>query len=250
MFCKQNHLKYAPTRSALEQLILNDYVGYSDNVRMRSKVLVKADKNVWNQLDDMPASAQQIFQGLMRMYEGILRLPTEINEEELAKFVSLKKRAVTATLRSLDKDGFIEYRPSIEKSVLWFKSARLRSENVIIPEKKYWELRDHKLLKAKSVLAYLKTDVCRQSFLAEYFGEIIKPCGHCDSCLNKKGGKKFREELLNLLANQKKNFTLDELIANFERDLHEQILNEILLLESEEIIHVDEQKIVTLERTE
>ncbi len=42
--------------------------------------------------------------------------------------------------------------------------------------------REHQRLSA--MIGYCETPICRRRTLLAYFGEHIKPCGHCDTCLN------------------------------------------------------------------
>ncbi len=114
-----------------------------------------------------------------QLKEGIQFLP-----HELAEIAGLSIEALRKCLSQMDARRELAYIPP-------FRGRGLRVLKRVEPEK----LRDidfqalqvqkaHELAKLDQVMAYATTEVCRRSFLLNYFGESLKgdQCGACDLC--------------------------------------------------------------------
>ncbi|MEO6189078.1 MAG: RecQ family zinc-binding domain-containing protein, partial [Saprospiraceae bacterium] len=106
----------------------------------------------------------------------------------------------------------LQYIPQRVKPQIQILNERANSKEIILDEK--WIASRKKVLKEQieSVLNYLKTGICRQSYILKYFGELeTKVCEICDNCLkNKKSSidpvmrNAWRLEILELLSKEPK----------------------------------------------
>jgi len=111
----------------------------------------------------------------------------DINFEEAAEIINVKKDSIIRLVRKLSDEGLVEYRPPFRGTEInILKRAEL--ENVDID----FTAHKNKLKKAYEKLDQIEEYVynfgCRQKYILNYFGEKdVENCGKCDSCLTKNG---------------------------------------------------------------
>jgi ATP-dependent DNA helicase RecQ len=118
----------------------------------------------------------------------------EVNLEEVAGILEIKKDTLVRLIKKLSEQGLAEYTPP-------FKGTEINILKRVEPEKVNIDLA---ALKEKLKSAYKKLDEiesyvyhfgCRPSFILNYFGESgSAPCGKCDNCLN--GGYEYRSQYI------------------------------------------------------
>ncbi|MFA5163714.1 MAG: ATP-dependent DNA helicase RecQ [Patescibacteria group bacterium] len=107
----------------------------------------------------------------------------EINLEELAAILKVKKESLVRTLKKLQERQLLEYRPP-------FKGTEIKILKRVDP----FDLDlNHRALREKAARAYEKLDEmesyvynlgCRQTYILNYFGDhSSSDCGQCDRCL-------------------------------------------------------------------
>jgi ATP-dependent DNA helicase RecQ len=107
----------------------------------------------------------------------------QVNLEDLANIVNVKKEAIVRLVKKLLEHDLVEYEPP-------FKGTEIKILKKVLPE----DINiDFRALKEKLRRAYEKLDEmegyayhlgCRQEYILKYFGdEDTKKCGKCDSCM-------------------------------------------------------------------
>lgn len=107
----------------------------------------------------------------------------EVNLEELATILKVKKDSLVRTLKKLQDKDLLEYRPP-------FKGTEIKILKRVDPLD--LDL-NHRALREKAARAYEKLDEmesyvyelgCRQTYILNYFGDhSASDCGKCDRCL-------------------------------------------------------------------
>lgn len=103
--------------------------------------------------------------------------------DEAAVSLHIKKEVLNRAVKKMAEQGLVEYRPP-------FKGTEIRILRVMEPEELSLDFRalEAKAERARAKLeemeAYVYSQICRQKYILEYFGERdASPCGHCDNCL-------------------------------------------------------------------
>lgn len=111
----------------------------------------------------------------------------EINFEELAGLLGVKKDSLTRLVKNLEEKDLAEYSPPFRGTEIKILKRREPGEAAI----------DFSLFNEKAAKAYDKLDKmegyayhfgCRQNYILRYFGDHdAKECGKCDNCKNGSG---------------------------------------------------------------
>ena len=246
LFCRTYQLEVVSAMAAIEMLRTNQYIDVSDGYQKKSQVQVIAEREIWDDLDDLPGQLKAVFQSLLRLYEGILQAPTPINEPKIAKYLDLHQTKLIDAMKRLHQLGFIQYRPANDHAVFRFLTERLGSKDVIIDLQQYQSLKQKKSLQLKAMIEYVQTNRCRNSFIGEYFGESVAKCHNCDQCLQGEGIKdNLKDEILEIL--KRKSMLLDELVGRFSFSQRSNVLKAIMDLEHENMISMDDHRTISLE---
>jgi ATP-dependent DNA helicase RecQ len=107
--------------------------------------------------------------------------------------------------------------------VLYLHHDRLRPKNVHLDPERYAFLKDAGTARMQKMIDFVSQDeVCRSSYLLEYFGQTDSAdCGTCDVCRNKPFTKasvesSFRDSLQKYINDDMSgSYTLDDLKSNF-----------------------------------
>ena len=132
--------------------------------------------------DDHPL--QKVLSALVKAYPDILEQPKRIDVKPLMKYLDINEEKLNKHLEKLHQYGWIEYKKY--KGQTQIKFLRNRDDSAInMYAKEIRKFLENKREKALKVLEYVRNEqICRQRFLAEYFGENEVPdCGKCDVCL-------------------------------------------------------------------
>ncbi len=82
-----------------------------------------------------------------------------------------------------DRDHILKYESIGELPLI--KLMEERQSNLSLSTAELEKHRDNLLQKLEYMIGYISTENCREVYIRHYFGEEdIKPCGHCDNCLN------------------------------------------------------------------
>ncbi|MDQ3141580.1 MAG: RecQ family ATP-dependent DNA helicase [Bacteroidota bacterium] len=183
------------------------WITLSEAVYVPSKVFIKIDRAMILSYEDQMPNIFSVYQTLLRSYEGIHSSLVLIFEHQIAKNCKIELEELLKILQFMDRENLIEYKPSKDKSQIYFPVERLRSTELVIDEKWLTERKSVYKQKIEGMLAYLDERQCRQVNILKYFGEEkAEICGKCDLCLQRKNAapdflvmKKWRQEILILL---------------------------------------------------
>ena len=242
-FCKQYRLKVIPTKTAIEWIAKLGYIGYTEKFLSKTRVWVIADREVWQELDNLPFGARKVFQAILRLYEGVLFTMTPIDEKAIADQAQLRESEVPVALVQLAKYELIQFEPKGEIGQIWFSSERLHSDNLDLEESRYQAVKENKLYQWKLILQYFHTQECRQQFMARYFDEVLEKCGICDNCINGQSDAKVIRD--KILERTNAPVPLDQVVNSFHLSERKKVLKELIRLEKEHIVMVSDDKMVS-----
>jgi ATP-dependent DNA helicase RecQ len=93
-----------------------------------------------------------------------------------------KNRLIKGLQVLQDHDHILRFESRGDLPLIRLVKARVRTLSVSRGELE--KQRDNLLEKLDSMIGYIETEVCREEYIRQYFGEShTNPCGHCDNCL-------------------------------------------------------------------
>lgn len=124
---------------------------------------------------------------LLRSYSGLFDDFAKINEDELARKLSLKTEEVIKILQKLDSIDVVKYIPQKNKPQIIFSTERMAIENIRLSPENYASRKSVAEAKLKAIINYvISRNKCRSQLLLEYFNDFnVKRCGTCDICLER-----------------------------------------------------------------
>lgn len=244
-FCRRYKLPVKETRHALQILEHAEWLALSDAGRDANKVhFLLQPQEIYDYRVAHP-DHDAVVSALLRLHEGILFHPTEIDEYQLASVLQISTEAVVAKLKAIAQRGVIEFEHDDGTPRITFLRERVAARNLTIDREWYNFRKKRKMNALKTMREYLAVDYCRQLFIARYFGEDkAEPCGACDVCRGKSKKKAFKHNeyskaILATLA--RRSHSLDEILADFDPDHHQRILDLLQLMVNEAYIIKKEQ---------
>lgn len=155
--------------------------------------LLKSKEEVILAIGTRAKKSLEIFDKLINKYEKDLMAGWDINLEEVAEILDIKKDSLTRLIKKLREKEMVEYNPP-------FKGTEIRIMKRVDSKDLDIDI-DH--LKIKQRAAYKKLDQmenyvfsldCRQKNILDYFGDAMsKNCGKCDLCLTQSGYERKTE---------------------------------------------------------
>jgi ATP-dependent DNA helicase RecQ len=127
---------------------------------------------------------------ILRTYGGIFEFKTPINTFLLSKKGGMGEEKILNILKTLERDEIIALDQSTSDIEITFLVPREDDRTINIFAKTIKVQHDLKKRQLDAMLHYVKSkNTCRSKLLLRYFGEdLLKDCGHCDVCLQKKEG--------------------------------------------------------------
>lgn len=108
----------------------------------------------------------------------------EINLEEVAEILKIKKDALSRLIKKLADSRFAEYRPPFKGTEIRILQ-KLDRKNLKIDKAALKEKLRHAYGKLDAMEEYVYGFDCRQKFILDYFGDSnAATCGKCDACLS------------------------------------------------------------------
>lgn len=163
----------------------------------RGSAYLKILKDYEKILEFLGAKAKkkiEIFNKLYERYKDEMIKGWEVNFEETAGLLQIKKDSIMRLVRNLNSEGLIEYVPPFKGTEINI-IKRIPKEEIDI---------DFTALKEKMRAAYKKLDMmeeyvfynnCRQGYILKYFGENdFTFCQVCDNCLIDSGAMEKRKK--------------------------------------------------------
>lgn len=230
-FCNKFDLEYLKAFNSLKILEKEGLIKLSDTFSNPSKVHIKVSHNELYQFQIAHPSFDKILKTLLRSYPGIFETFVIIQENILAKRLNTDSQNVVKLLNKLLDLKLIDYVKQNSKPKIYFLEKRIDAKKLFFYKQNLTENKKRDLQKADKIISYFKNeDLCRSSFLLDYFNEKnAETCEVCDICL-KKGKSELTETEFQLIKAEVKNML----------ELQAASIDEIIL----KVMDYDEEKII------
>lgn len=173
------------TINVLRILEQEGYVSYNESVLLPSTVMVTANREALNELEQVQPDLDPLLKTLLRTYAGILDQPVFVFEKKLAWVLHTDAAAITTQLKRMEQLGLLLYNPVKDKPQLYFLRNRATAEAFSINTAFYQQRREKYEERLEAMVRYVlnESEQCRSRMLCGYFGdEAEKNCGVCDAC--------------------------------------------------------------------
>jgi ATP-dependent DNA helicase RecQ len=176
---------------ALEQ---DGWLEYNEKSFIPSTLVFTTSKESLYEFYRNHPAYEEISTLLLRTYDGIFDFPAFISENTLAGLTNIDIADIKQQLIHLNAFGIVDYTPQNSLPQLTFRKNRVATEDLRINMKPYLERKEMFRQRVGQMIAYTSTDVCRSSYITNYFGEPVNDCGICDNCLKRKAGGLTQDE--------------------------------------------------------
>jgi ATP-dependent DNA helicase RecQ len=215
-FCRHFKLQRATAYYAIVYLERTGHWTLSEDVDISTKVQIRIDRNELYDLDLPEPKMALLLETLMRRYTGLFSYPVPIDEDYIASRIGVQVPALRQLLYKLSLEHIIRYVPCDHATVLYLHHDRLRPKNVNMDPERYALLKDSGLARMQKMMDYVsEEDVCRSSYLLEYFGQSESTdCGTCDVCRGRTSASpvSLRESLEKYINDEMNGtYTLDDI---------------------------------------
>jgi ATP-dependent DNA helicase RecQ len=184
--------------------MISGYLHLSEGMMVPSRVMFKMDQKALYDFQLRHPNIDPFIRLMLRTYGGLFETYSRIDEHYLARKTGWGTAEVIDTLKRLDEQDVIGYRPRTNNPSITLLTGRQRSENIVITKESYEDRMQRSIGRFEQLISYLHLDGCRSQFIAHYFGDQESDaCGHCDWC-RKNGIEKtdLRTLLRNTLKHQ------------------------------------------------
>ena len=134
-FSKNFKLDAYTVNSVLKILEQEELITYSEQFFMPSTVEFSIDKQHLDDFEKSYPKYSEVVKGLLRSYDGIFDFPSFINENELARFIGMKKDSLLKIMLELKALGIINYLPQKETPQIYFLKNRVKTDELFINQK-------------------------------------------------------------------------------------------------------------------
>ncbi len=185
-FCQTYNFNPIETLNSLKILMHEEYLDLSDNVFVPSTLQLLLNKeHLYDYLLKNPKT-EKLIKVILRSSQGAFLHPVNIREQQLAKFLHIRREVLVEMLQKLHQEEIIEYKGQKDSPQLTFLLERLPNESVVIDQKRFHFLKKRHLFRMEKALYYAENLQCRSQMLLDYFDEKGAPkCGQCDVCLGR-----------------------------------------------------------------
>lgn len=188
LFCKQYGLLPKKVLYAINVLEYHEYIIFTDRSSDKCSLqIIVGNSYLYDFMRDLP-KAEPLIKLLLRTSPGIFELPITINEEQIAKKLTISIEKLRQQLSYLHANNIVRYTSSNENPFITLMTERLTSENLQL-DKAFLKMREQQIVERRNVSRYYfyQHQTCRANLIAHYFGEKTEStCGICDVCLSKK----------------------------------------------------------------
>jgi ATP-dependent DNA helicase RecQ len=189
LFCLQFKWDKIIARNALQWIEQEGHVKFSPSSFKPTLVQVIENRITIQLFEKQYPETGFILQTLLRTYGGILDSPQYINEGILAKLLQRDVEFVQSHLKQLQQYGMISLEQKANQPIVQFKWNRASAEFMTLNLDQYKARKGAFEDRIQAMRDYLsnRTVLCRNVFLAKYFGEKApQNCGICDLCTSTK----------------------------------------------------------------
>ena len=185
-FCRHHSLQRASAYYAIVYIERTGHWTLSEDIDLATRVQIAVDRNELYDVDFPDQCMPALLEVLMRKYTGLFSYPVPIDEDYVASYIGVTVPALRQLLYNLSLEHVIRYIPCDRATVLFLHHDRLRPKNVNLDPERYERLKASALERMQKMIDYVgQEDVCRSSYLLEYFGQTeTTDCKTCDVCRN------------------------------------------------------------------
>ena len=185
-FCRHYSLQRASAYYAIVYIERTGHWTLSEDIDLATRVQIAVDRNELYDVDFPDQRMPVLLEVLMRKYTGLFSYPVPIDEDYVASQIGVTVPALRQLLYNLSLEHVIRYIPCDRATVLFLHHDRLRPKNVNLDPERYERLKASALERMQKMIDYVgQEDVCRSSYLLEYFGQTeTTDCKTCDVCRN------------------------------------------------------------------
>ena len=183
-FCRKFKLQRQAVYYSIVYIERTGHWTFSEDVDINTKIQIVVDRNELGELDLEDPRMYPLLEMLMRRYTGVFSYPVPIDEEYLASRIDVTVPMLRQLLYRLSLEHVIRYVPCDHATVIYLHHDRLRPKNVNLDIEKYNLLKSSFSERIQKMVDYIQEeDVCRSSYLLEYFGQAeSEACRTCDIC--------------------------------------------------------------------
>lgn len=221
-FCRHYRLQRQTAYYAIVYIERTGHWTLSEDVDISTKLQITAERNELYDMQFEDSRMAVLLELLMRRYTGIFSYPVPVDEEYIASRVGVQVPMLRQLLYKLSLEHVLKYIPCDHATVLFLHHDRLRPKNLNLDPERYELLKNSSMTRMQKMIDYVSEgDVCRSSFLLEYFGQKdSNDCGTCDICRSAKRKTAAHEDTAVMLAsyiNVEKSgrYSLDDVALRF-----------------------------------
>ena len=187
-FCRHYGLQRASAYYAVVYIERTGHWTLSEDVDISTRVQVIVDRNELYDVEFPDRRMVALLDVLMRRYTGLFSYPVPVDEDFVASKIGVTVPGLRQLLYDMALEHVIRYVPCDKATVLFLHHDRLRPKNVNLDPERYEMLRTSALERMQKMVDYVnEEEMCRSSFLLEYFGQKeAEDCGTCDICRGQK----------------------------------------------------------------
>lgn len=226
-FCKNFHHSSIQVESALNLLTKAGYIRYTDADEGVSRLMFTVKRDALYQTHENEKKLEAIINSLLRNYTGLFIDYVPIDESLLEKQTGLPSQEIYNLLKQLNTRHIISFIPRKNTPHIEFTLDRKEKSEIKISKAIYEDRRSILEERLRCMLEYaLEDDVCRNTYLLQYFGEKTKgKCGQCDICIDEKEVEKtggLFKRIISVIRNDK-----DETKEKIKTNIREEIIKQI-----------------------
>jgi len=196
-FCRRFHLQRQAVYYSIIYIERTGHWTLSEDVDIATKVQISVSRNDLYDVELPDSRMDVILEMLMRRYTGVFSYPVPIDEEYIASHIGVQVPMLRQILYKMSLEHVIRYVPCDHATVLYLQHDRLRPKNVNLDPERYDLLKGSCEIRMQKMIDYVQEeDVCRSSYLLEYFGQTeSKACGTCDICRSEDSLSRLRRRI-------------------------------------------------------
>lgn len=187
-FCRHFKLQRQAVYYAIRYIERTGHWTLTEDVDISTKIQIRMDRSELYDLDLPDPAMSRILELLMRKYTAVFAYPVPIDEEYFASYIGVTVPFLRQLLYKMSLEHIVRYVPCDHATVLYLHHERLRPKNVNLDPERYELLKETAHNRVQKMIDYVEeTDICRSSYLLEYFGQKdSNDCGTCDVCRSSK----------------------------------------------------------------
>ena len=183
-FCRHFKLQRQAVYYSIVYIERTGHWTFSEDVDINTKVQIIANRNELYELELGDYRLETLLEMLMRRHTGLFSYPVPVDEDYMAAKIGVTVPMLRQLLYQLSLNHVIKYIPNDHATVIFLHHDRLRPRNLDLDPERYALLKTSFEERMQKMIDYVQEeDVCRSSYLLEYFGqEKSEACLTCDIC--------------------------------------------------------------------